>query len=128
MKTLLAGLAAVLAPLSLFALPNYDPFANATGSGGTAYGIGTWLSQNDSAVVGIGQKDATAGQWYHAGAVANNSPTIVSGNVTYPGLAGSSGNSVLVGNNTTADLATGRYAPPGIDLGSTTAGFRYYSF
>src|SRR5437764_914546 len=79
MKTLLASFAAVIAPLTLFALPNYDPFANATGSGGTAYGIGTWLSQNDSAVVGTGQKDATAGQWYHAeAAVCNTGQTFTS--------------------------------------------------
>src|SRR6185295_14682458 len=128
MKTIVVVLGAIVAPISLLALPNYDPIADATASSGTAYAVGNWVSKNDAGTAGTGQKDATGGQWFHAGATANNSPVIASGNVQYPGLAGGSGNKIIVGNNGGTDLATGRYAPPGIDLSVGTAGFRYYSF
>ena len=131
MKTLVAAFAAIIAPVTLFALPNYDPFADATASGGTAYATGNWVSKNDAGTVGVGQKDATGAQWYHAGAVANNSPTIAAGNLQYPGLAGASGNKALVGNNTASDLATGRYyhSTMSKSLGNGTgAGSRFYSF
>src|SRR5262245_35132936 len=128
MKTLFIALSLACTPVVSFALPNYDPFADATGSGGTAYAVGNWVSKNDAGTVGTGQKDATGGQWYHAGPATTNSPVIVSGNVLYPGLAGGSGNSVVVGTTNTLDAPAGRYAPPGIDLGSTVLGFRYYSF
>src|SRR6184192_3035450 len=108
MKTFVAICAVVLAPVTLFALPNYDPFADATGSSGTAYAVGNWVSKSDAGAVGTGQKDATGGQWYHAGAVANNSPIITAGSVGYPGLAGGGTNMVLVGSGG-ADLASGRY-------------------
>ena len=65
MKTFLLAFA-VITPITLLALPNYDPFADATGSSGTAYVVGNWVSKNDGGTAGTGQKDATGGQWYTA--------------------------------------------------------------
>jgi hypothetical protein len=130
MKTLASVLAAILTPVTLLALPNYDPFADATASSGTAYAIGNWVSKNDGGTVGTGQKDATGAQWYHAGALANNSPTITAGNVQYPGLAAGSGNKVLVGSGAASDLASGRYFHSTMNKALTTGGSasRFYSF
>src|SRR3989442_10939597 len=108
MKTLTVFLSAIFSPLILFALPNYDPFADATASSGTAYAVGNWVSKNDAGATGTGQKDATGAQWFHAGAAANNSPIITAGSVGYPGLAGGGTNMVLAGNGTATDLASGR--------------------
>src|ERR1043165_2161154 len=130
MKTFLLAFA-VITPITLLALPNYDPFADATGSSGTACVVGNWVSKNDGGTAGTGQKDATGAQWFHAGAAANNSPIITAGNLQYPGLAGGSGNKVLVGNGTATDLATGRYFHSTMNKGlanGQTAGSRFYSF
>jgi hypothetical protein len=132
MKKLLAVLAAIITPVTLFALPNYEPFADATGSGGTLHAVGIWVSQPDGGgTAGTGQKDATGGQWYHASAsTANSSPTITAGNLQYPGvLPAPSGNKVLVGS-TGANLAAGRYFHSSILKALTSGGTasRFYSF
>src|SRR6266581_2813377 len=101
MKTLAALCAIIISPVTLFALPNYDPFADATGSGGTAYAVGNWLGKSDAGAIGTGQKDATGGQWYiagGAGSAVSNSPVVTAGSVGYPGLASGGTNMVLVGS------------------------------
>ncbi len=70
-----------LAGLSAFALPDYEPFADASGSGGTTYTIGASL---------IGQTNAQGNAWVQAGP-AGTGPTIVSGDLTVSGLASSGG-------------------------------------
>jgi hypothetical protein len=130
MKKLATAFAAIIAPVTLFALPNYDPFADATASGGTLHDVGRWVSQDDSGTVGTGQRDATGGQWYHAGNTANASPTITAGNLPYPGvLPAASGNKVLVGS-TAANLAAGRYFHSSMSKALTSGGTasRFYSF
>jgi hypothetical protein len=111
MKKLIILSAFCLTGISAFALPDYDPFADATGSGGTSYTVGANL---------IGQKDAQGNSWVLAGSTSTTiQPTIAAGNLNISGLAASSGNSVAFGGNgNTARLA----------LGSTTsAGTIYYS-
>jgi hypothetical protein len=120
----------------LFALPNYDPFSDATGSGGTAYAVGNWLGKSDAGSIGTGQKDATAGQWYIAGGTASavsNSPVIVAGNLSYGDLVCGNSNKVLVGSANPApnDLASGRYFHSTMSkplANGQAAGSRFYSF
>src|SRR5512139_859652 len=98
MKKNITVFAAILTPFTLFALPNYDPFADATASGGTAHAVGIWLSQPDAGGNGgTGQKDATGGQWYHAGTATVAAPAVVGGgSLQYAGLPPASGNKVLI--------------------------------
>src|ERR1035437_6208318 len=111
MKTSLALIAAGMFTASVYALPDYDPFADATGSGGTAYIVGDPL---------IGQQDALGQIWVQAGPVNATQPKIVAGNLTYSGLPASQGNSVSFGG-------TGESAR--LNLSSTAAsGTLYYSF
>src|ERR1035437_1235814 len=111
MKTSLALIAAGMFTASVYALPDYDPFADATGSGGTAYIVGDPL---------IGQQDALGQIWVQAGPVNATQPKIVAGNLTYSGLPASQGNSVSFGG-------TGESAR--LPLSSAvTSGTIYYSF
>ena len=80
----LAGMLSV----SVYAFPDYEPFADATGSGGTSYTVGDSL---------IGQINAQGQTWYQAGPVNATHPTIAAGNLTYAGLPASQGNSVSFG-------------------------------
>jgi hypothetical protein len=99
------------ASLSLHALPAYEPFADATGSGGTSYTAGAAL---------VGQTDAQGNSWFQAGSTLPTS-TIQSGSLTVPGLGTSGGNSVLVVPQ--ANVAS-RFA-----FGATiNSGSVYYSF
>jgi len=68
----------------------FDPFANATASGGTSYSAGADL---------IGQTNAQGEMWFQAGAAGalTNQPIIQSGDLDIPGLAYPSGNSVRFG-------------------------------
>src|SRR5262245_32454528 len=85
----------VLIPLSFcvmmtrcaLGLPSFDPFADASGTpGGTSYTVGSPLAQ---------QTNALLGGW---GSLGSNffgaEPMIVPGNLDYPGLPASTGNSV----------------------------------
>src|SRR5438552_1832277 len=84
MKKALTFAAAGLLNLSLYGLPGYDPFADATGSGGTSYTPGANL---------VGQMNAQGLSWFQAGSAVPSS-TIQSGSLTISGLFPSSGNSV----------------------------------
>lgn len=113
MKTLLVLSAVCLAGTSAFALPDYDPFANATGSGGTSYAIGSNL---------IGQTNAAGQYWSQAGPGGTNTqPTIVAGDLSVPGLASAGGGAGVGfgGSGTSARF----------NLGSTiNSGTIYFSF
>jgi hypothetical protein len=117
MKKSLGVLAIALMASSVFAAnfiipgnPAYEPFANATGSGGTSYAVGSELP---------GQTNAQGLAWVLAGASSNlpvNLPAIASGTLSYPGLLADTGNSVAFGG-TTAGSAYARW-----DLNSTISG------
>jgi hypothetical protein len=99
-----------LAGISAFALPDYDPFADASLSSGTTYTVGANLA---------GQTNAQGFGWFQTGSTATN-PKIVSGNLSVDGLMPSSGNMVAV---TSANGNSARWT-----LGSaTTSGTIYYS-
>src|ERR1700749_2737921 len=64
---------------------DFDPFADASTSGGTTYAVGATL---------IGQTNAQGLAWVAAGPGTNlNQPTIASGNLTIAGLPAPTGNS-----------------------------------
>jgi hypothetical protein len=86
MKRHVAFFAVVSLVPSLQALPDYEPFADATGSGGTAYSAGSPL---------VGQTSAQGLTWFQAGASAPTS-AIQSGSLAVSGLASAGGNSVLM--------------------------------
>jgi hypothetical protein len=110
MKPLLVSLISFTS-FSLFALPSYEPFADATGSGGTSYTPGANLS---------GQKDAQGQSWFTAGA-ATPTAVIQAGSLTIPDLVSDGGNSVLAVPQ--ANVAS-RFA-----FGATiSSGSLYYSF
>jgi hypothetical protein len=100
-----------------YALPDYDPIANATGSGGTSYAPGANLA---------GQTDAQGQSWYQT-ATSGTQPTISATTLTYTGgdatLVNSGGGSI-------------KYGPPGsgasvdrLNLSSIVySGTLYYSF
>ncbi len=90
MKKPLVLLAFGMFTASVYAFPDYEPFADATGSGGTAYTVGANL---------VGQVNAQGGTWFQAGPLSATTPTITAGNLTYPGLPASQGNSVHFGGN-----------------------------
>ncbi len=68
----------------------YDPFADATGSGGTSYSTGASL---------IGQTNSQSLVWFQAGPNSGltNQPFVQAGSLNVPGLAYSAGNSVAFG-------------------------------
>ena len=111
MKQLLGALFVTASISPVFALPDYEPFADASGSGGTTYTPGANL---------VGQTDAQANSWFQAGS-ANPTFTIASGNLSYTGLPPSTGNSVSLGtqNNIAARFAMGS---------AINSGSLYYSF
>ncbi len=84
-------LGAILLPQLALAVPSFDPFADATGSGGTSYGVGIALTNQFNR--------ALFGPWYARGASfpaggPTTQPMVVAGNLSYPGLPASTGNSV----------------------------------
>src|SRR6476659_10159333 len=89
MKKQIAGMCYLLALTSASALPNFDPFADATAGGGTAYTVGGALSGNNQNVTNDWQlvnSNVTG---------TNPQPVIVSGNLSYPDLlVTSTGNSI----------------------------------
>jgi hypothetical protein len=90
MKTSLALTLVSMFTASVYALPDYDPFADATGSGGTDYAVGANL---------VGQKNAQGQTWLQAGPTSTTTPKIAAGNLTYLGLPPSQGNSVSFGGS-----------------------------
>ena len=116
-KTFVLIAAGALFATAVYALPDYDPFADATGSGGTSYTVGANL---------IGQKNALGQTWYQAGPTATGTMTIskiVAGNLSYGGLAASQGNSVNFGG-----LGESARLNLNSDGSSITSGTLYYSF
>lgn len=115
MKRLIAVSSVCLAAISASALPDYDVFADATGSGGTAYTAGQNL---------IGQNNGAGRSWVDAQTgVSTGHPLIASGSLSVSGLLPSSGNMVQLGG-------TGKAARFGFtSVGSPiTSGTVYYSF
>ena len=104
----------VLSAAPVFALPDYEPFSNATGSGGTAYTVGSNLA---------GQTDAGGQSWFTAG-TGTVQPTIAAGDLTISGLASSGGGESAAfggnGNNARINLSVG--------AGGITTGTVYFSF
>jgi len=86
-------------PISVFALPDYEPFTDATPTGGTSYTTGANL---------VGQNDGAGHSWFQAGS-ALPTFTVASGSLSYSGLAASLGNSVSLGtqNNIAARYSIG---------------------
>src|SRR6266487_1719574 len=117
MKKLLSALVVLAALNHALALPNFDPFADATANGGTSYTIGSSL-----VTVTDGQTNG-ANTWISVfyNNAANGSPTIVGGNLSYPDLPASSGNSVSF------IPASGMSARLGLNVSSAPS-VAYYSF
>ena len=114
MKTPLALILVCMFTASVYALPDYEPFADATASGGTSYTVGAAL---------LGQTDAGGQTWVQNGALTGPQPTILSGSLSYTGLPTSQGNSV--------SFAGGSGAAGGDRLplsAAVTSGTVYYSF
>jgi hypothetical protein len=110
MKSLLVSLVSFTS-ISVFALPSYEPFADASGSGGTSYTPGANLA---------GQTNAQGSGWYQAGAAVPTA-TIQAGSLSISGLGSSGGNSVLAVPQ--ANVAS-RFA-----IGATiNSGSLFYSF
>ena len=89
MKKLLGALFITASISPVLALPDYEPFADASGSGGTTYTPGANL---------VGQTDAQANSWFQAGSAVPTF-TIASGSLSYPGYITSLGNSVSLSTN-----------------------------
>src|ERR1051325_1268623 len=94
------------------ALPNFDPFTDATASGGTSYTVGSGLVTTNAGQTNL------ANTWIaiFVNNAANGQPNIVSGNLSYPDLPTSSGNSVSFGplNGMSARLGLNLSAAPPI--------------
>lgn len=91
MKKFIASLSLSLCTLSALAFPSYEPFADSTGSGGTAYNSGDLLSA---------QTNAMAEGWYPmATGSGGQAVSLASGSLNGPaGLPASKGNMVLLQN------------------------------
>jgi hypothetical protein len=100
---------------SALALPDYEPFSNATGSGGTSYTTGANLA---------GQTDASGLSWYAAGSGGNPQPTVAAGDLSVSGLysAGGGQSAAFGGNGTSARHNMS------VPAGGVTAGTVYFSF
>jgi hypothetical protein len=80
----------LLAACSACALPLFDPFADATASGGTSYTVGSTVTNQ--------YNPALFNAWYQRGSVSpGTTPLIASGSLSYPGLPASTGNSASFG-------------------------------
>lgn len=114
MRKLLSGIVfGLIISSPVFALPDYDPFADATANNGTSYTVGANL---------IGQTNAQGLAWFATGTAAGT-PVIAAGNLSIDGLMPASGNMVSYGpppvSGTSARLGLG---------GPVTSGTLYYSF
>jgi hypothetical protein len=95
MKRLITLVLLSMTAVTVYALPDYEPFSDATGSGGTAYTVGSIL---------IGQTNAFGRDWAQAGPVSTVTPTIASGDLTVSGLysAGGGASAAFGGNGKSA--------------------------
>ncbi len=106
--------------------PTYDPFADATSSGGTSYTAGDNLAGQTSA--GYAVYSPGAQQWWlrTGPGSGGTQPTISSENLTYAGLANGGGGSALFGPNGDTALMNLETASGGIT--PTIANTVYYSY
>ena len=116
MKRILSVLILFAAFNSVFALPSFDPFADNTADGGTAYTVGSGLAGNNRYIT-------NDWQLVNSNQSSNPEPTIVEGNLTYPDLPTSTGNSI---SNAPPPTATGRTARLHLRAG-TAPPTAYYS-
>lgn len=110
MKKMLPLLSFIISLDCALAVPSFDSFADATASGGSSYTVGSALTNQVNPTL--------FSAWYPRGTnFGSTQPLIVSGNLNYPGLPASTGNSVsfvpVSGQNTALDLnlASGQANP-----------------
>lgn len=85
----LAGMFGAIGTASAI-FPFYEPFADATSSGGTSYAEGSLLD---------GQINATGDRWYATGSTQTGAPVVITNaNLSYAGLPASSGNALWLQN------------------------------
>ncbi len=99
MKALMLLLPVFLLAYCASAVPIFDPFADATASGGTSYAVDSTLTNQFS--------PALFTPWFGRGGNApGTTPLIASGSLSYPGLPASTGNSAsfFPANSTSACL------------------------
>ena len=115
MKRLLLLTSFSLFNISAFALSDYEPFADSTGSGGTSYSTGANL---------IGQVNASGHTWFQAGPGGNPQPTIAAGDLAVAGLFSTGGgqSAAFGGNGTSARINLS------VGAGGFTTGTVYFSF
>lgn len=104
-----------LITLSASALPDYEPFADSSGSGGTTYSTGQNL---------IGQTNASGRTWFQAGPGGNPQPTIAAGDLSISGLYSTGGgqSAAFGGNGTSARINLS------VGAGGITSDTVYFSF
>jgi hypothetical protein len=122
MKQTLAAVLFVAALNSTSALPSFDPFADATANGGTSYAVGAGLAPNTSA-----NSDGSVNSWVLVNSnviTTNPQPMVVAGNLTYPDLPVSTGNSVSIAPPLAGTGASARF---GLNL-TASPSIVYYSF
>jgi hypothetical protein len=114
-KLALSVIALVATVPSIFAaFPVVEPFADATGSGGTSYALSSVLA---------GQVNAQGYTWFTVNTGGSGTtPTNTAGNLAYAGLPASSGNSITVLN-----VSSGKGARLSLQTNVTTGTF-YASF
>ena len=96
-------------------MPDYEPFADSTGSGGTSYTTGANLA---------GQTDASGQSWFQAGPTSATQPTIAAGDLSVAGLYSTGGGqSAAFGGNGQSARLNLSVLPGGIFSGTV-----YYSF
>jgi hypothetical protein len=111
-RTLLLASLTVISTTVFAALPFYEPFADATGSGGTSYTLGDPVP---------GQNNGSGGVTWSAAGPTGVTNTIASDNLSINGMDPSKGGSMQFG------VSTGPSAR--MNLGTTiTAGSLFYSF
>ena len=127
MKKLLICLSLALGLSGANAISVYEPFADATAYGGTSYPVGGPLCLGFTNAAGyILATNATGGIWgcisNFAGATVSGNPIITNGNLTYPGLSASTGNSLYFPS------ATGNMGRMSVNFPPVSSGACYYSF
>jgi len=112
MKKLLLCISTYACCLTVYALPSFDPFADATAGGGSSYTVGANL---------WGQTNANLERWYGVGTTNTGAPVVLTNvALTMPaGLPASTGNSVKLVN---------QIGPSGrFNIGAHTSGILFYS-
>jgi hypothetical protein len=127
MKKLIIYLSVLFALTRADAASIYEPFADARAYGGTAYNVGSLLCSGFTAGVDLVEStNATGGSWgcisNFAGAAVSGNPIITNGNLSYPGLPSSSGNSLYI------PPATGNMGRMSLAFPAVSTGQCYYSF